>query len=146
MNLRSKKELAAKTFGVGKERIVFVNERIEEIKEAITKQDMRMLQKEGAIRIKEVKGRSKNIKKKRKKGFGNRRKNVNTRKQDYVKLTRKLRKVVADKKRKGEIENKEFKELRKKIRNKLFRSKAHLKDNLGGNKEYEKPKKKKKRK
>ncbi len=145
MNLRSKKQLAAKTFGVGKSRILFVNERLDEIKEAITKQDMRTLQKDGAIIIKEVKGRSKNIKKKSKKGFGNVRKNVNRRKKDYVILTRKLRKVIADKKRKGELEEKEIKELRQKIRNKTFRSKAHLKEYIG-DKEDEKPKKKKKRK
>lgn len=145
MNLRSKKQLAAKTFGVGKERISFVNERLEEIKEAITKQDMRMLQKDGAIIIKEVKGRSNNIRSKRKKGFGNIRKNVNSRKKDYIILTRKLRKVIADKKRKGELEEKEIKELRQKIRNKMFKSKSHLKEYIG-DKEHEKPKKKKKRK
>jgi large subunit ribosomal protein L19e len=145
MNLRAKKQLAAKTFGVGKERIAFVNERIEEVKEAITKQDMRNLQKEGAIIIKEIKGRSKNIKRKKKRGFARVRKNVNTRKRDYVILTRKLRKVLSDKKKKGEMEIKEIKELRKKIRNKMFKSKAHLKEYMGGI-ENENPKKKKKRK
>lgn len=145
MNLRTKKQLAAKTFGVGKERIIFVNERLEEIKEAITKQDMRMLQKDGAIIIKEISGRSKNVKKKSKKGFGNVRKNVNSRKKDYVILTRKLRKVLADKKIKGELGEKEIKELRQKIRNKMFKSKSHLKEYIG-EKEDEKPKKKKKRK
>lgn len=145
MNLRTKKQLAAKTFGVGKERIVFVNERLEEIKEAITKQDMRMLQKDGAIIIKEINGRSKNVNKKGKKGFGNVRKNVNSRKRDYVILTRKLRRLIADKKMKGELEGKEIKELRQKIRNKMFKSKSHLKEYIG-EKEDEKPKKKKKRK
>lgn len=145
MNLRSKKALAAKTFGVGKERILFVNERIEEIKEAITKQDMRNLHQDGAIIIKEVKGRSKNIKKKKKRGFTKIRKNVDTRKRDYVILTRKLRKVLSDKKKNGEVSEKEIKELRKKIRNKMFKSKAHLKEYMGGI-ENENPKKKKKRK
>jgi len=66
MNLRAKKQLAANTLGVGKGRIIFVNERLEEIKEAITKQDMRNLQKDGAIIIREVKGRSKNVNKHKK--------------------------------------------------------------------------------
>lgn len=145
MNLRSRKQLAANTFGVGKERIVFVNERIEEIKEAITKQDMRNLQKDGAIIIKEIGGRSKNIKKAKKKGMGNVRKHVNTRKKDYVILTRKLRKVVADKKKKGELKKEEAKKLREKIRDKMFKSKAHLKDHIGG-RESANTKKKKKRK
>lgn len=145
MNLRSKKQLAAKTFGVGKARIAFVNERIEEIKEAITKQDMRNLQKDGAIIIKEIKGRSKNVNKKKKRGMGNIRIKVNTRKRDYVILTRKLRKVLADKKSKGEIDRKEIKEIRKKIRNKMFKSKVHLKEYMGGFRN-EDTKKKKKRK
>lgn len=146
MNLRTKKNLAAKTFNVGKERIIFVNERIEEIKEAITKQDMRNLQKDGAIIIKEIKGRKKNIKKKKKRTKGNIRKNVNTRKRDYVTLTRKLRKFAAEKKKKGEISEKEIKELRKKIRNKMFKSKAHMKENIGGLIKNENTKKKKRRK
>jgi large subunit ribosomal protein L19e len=145
MNLRSKKQLAATTFGVGKGRIAFVNERMEEIKEAITKQDMRNLQKDGAIIIKEIKGRGKNIPKKRKRGIGKVRRRVNTRKKDYVILTRKLRKFIAEKKKKGELTIKEVKEIRKKIRNKMYKSKAHLKDNLGGLKN-ENSKKKKKRK
>ena len=144
MNLRAKKQLA-NTLGVGKERIVFVNERIEEIKEAITKQDIRDLKKDGAIIIKEIKGRKKNTAKKRRRGMGKVRRKVNTRKKDYVTLTRKLRKTLADKKRKGEIDRKEFKEIRKKIRNKIFKSKTHLKEYLGGSRN-EGTKKKKKRK
>ena len=145
MNLRAKKQLAAKTFGVGKERIVFVTERLDEIKEAITKQDMRDLKKEGAIVIKEIGGRSKNPSKKRKKGVGKIRRKVNKRKQRYVILTRKLRKFLAEKKKRGEISKEEVKEVRKKIRNKLYKSKAHLKDEVGGIKN-ENTKKKKKRK
>lgn len=145
MNLRSKKQLAARTFGVGKERIMFVNERIEEIKEAITKQDMRNLQKDGAIIIKEIKGRSKNVNKGKKRGMGNVRKNVNKRKRKYVILTRKLRKLLDEKKKRGEINKSKVKELRKKIRNKMFKSKAHMKEYMGGLKN-ENAKTKKKRK
>jgi large subunit ribosomal protein L19e len=145
MNLRSKKQLAANTLGVGKGRIVFVNERIEEIKEAITKQDMRNLQKDGAIIIREVKGRSKNVNKGKRRHVGKVRRKVNTRKRDYVILTRKLRKVIAEKKKKGEMNIKEIKDIREKIRNKMFRSKAHLKENIGGFND-ENTKKKKKRK
>ncbi|MEK6833049.1 MAG: 50S ribosomal protein L19e [Nanoarchaeota archaeon] len=143
MNLRAKKQLAANTFGVGKSRILFVNERIEEIKEAITKQDMRNLQKEGAIIIKEIKGRAKNIKNSRKRHVGKIRRKVNTRKRDYVILTRKLRKVMAERKKRGEISREELKEIREKIRNKLFRSKAHLNENMEVSKNENTKKKKK---
>src|SRR3989344_2566283 len=132
MNLKTKKELAAKTFHVGKERIMFVKERLEEIKEAITKQDIRDLHKEGAIKIKEIKGRKKIVNKKRKTSPGKVRQKVNQRKRDYVIMTRKLRKHLKELKSRGSISKEEIKELRKKIRNKAFRSKAHLKEFLGG--------------
>ena len=94
MNLRKKKQLAKNTLGIGENRIVFVKPRLDEIKEAITKQDIRDLVKSGAIIIKKIKGRKTVVKRKRRRGTGKIRMKVNTRKQDYVILTRKLRKYV----------------------------------------------------
>jgi len=130
MNLGKKKILASKALKVGKERIVFLKPRLEEIKEAITKQDIRDLKNEGAILVKEVKGR-KTVVKKSNRSTGNIRKKVNKRKQLYVILTRKLRKYVAGLKEQGRISREEFKDIRKKIRNKIFRSQAHLKKYAG---------------
>jgi len=129
MNLGKKKVLAAKTFKVGKKRIVFSNSRVSEIKEAITKQDIRDLKSDGAISIKEIKGRTK-VKKARKKGPGKIKKNVSKRKQEYVILTRKLRKYLAEMKKQNKISKEEFVDFRKKIRNKFFRSKLHLKEHI----------------
>lgn len=134
MNLRSKKALAARTFDVGKERIVFVNSRVNEIKEAITKQDIKDLKKDGAIIIKEVGGRKAVKKKSKKRGPGKIKKNVSKRKQEYVIMTRKLRSHVGELKKKGKMSNEEFKAIRKKIRNREFRNKAHLKEHLDENK------------
>ncbi len=127
MNLAKKKELAARTLKVGKERIVFLQSRLNEIKEALTKQDIRDLVKEGAISVKEVCGRRKHKKKKRRKSPGNIRKKVNKRKQEYVKLVRKLRGYVSELRKQGVLSREEVLDIRKKIRNKIFRSKAHLK-------------------
>jgi len=132
MNLGKKKALASRTLKVGKERIVFINERLDEIKEAITKQDIRDLKQERAIVVKEIKGRKKVEKRKRRRGLGKIKKKVNTRKKDYVIMTRKLRAYVKGLSNQGEISKEETKEIRKKIRNKDFRSKAHLKEYLGG--------------
>src|SRR4030043_2158625 len=96
MNLRKKKALAARTFKVGVERIEFLEPRLEEIKEAITKQDIRDLYKDGAIRIKNVKGRRTKKKIAKKRSKGNIRKRVNKRKKEYVIITRKLRKHLAE--------------------------------------------------
>lgn len=145
MNLRSKKQLAANALKVGKERIIFVNERIDEIKEAITKQDIRDLFQDKAIMVKPIKGRKTKPNKKKRRSAGNVRKKVNVRKKQYVIMTRKLRRHLAELKKQGKMDPKEVTALRKKIRNRTFKSKAHLKDYIGG-KKYEGIKKKKKRK
>jgi len=134
MNLSKKKILSARTLKVGKERIVFLKSRLNEIKEAITKQDIKDLKKDGVISVKEIKGRKKKIlnSKKKKKSTGNIRKNVNKRKQEYVILTRKLRRYAAEMKKQRKLSDDEVKEIRKKIRNRIFRSKAHLKEYIGG--------------
>ena len=58
-----KKKLTERTFGVGRERVVFVESRLGDIKEAITKQDIRDLYTDGAIIIKDIKGRKKVVRK-----------------------------------------------------------------------------------
>jgi large subunit ribosomal protein L19e len=131
MNLRAKKELSARALKVGKERIMFVHERKEEIKEAITKQDIKDLHKDGAVKIKEISGRKTKISK-RSRSPGNVRKKVNTRKQDYVIMTRKLRAYVKALRERGELGVEEAKDIRNKIRNKYFKSKANLKDYVLG--------------
>ncbi len=132
MNLSKKKKLAAKTLDVGKDRIVFLNSRLDEIKEVITKQDIRDLYKEGAIVIKEKRGRRKIKKKKRKIGPGKIKRKPDTRKQNYVVVVRKLRSYTSEMKRQGKITKEEFKNIRKKIRNREFRNKANLKEYIKG--------------
>jgi ribosomal protein L19E len=95
--------------------------------------------------VREVKGRKTNPGKKKRRSVGNVRKKVNVRKKQYVIMTRKLRRHLAELKKQGKIEPAEVKSLRKKIRNRIFKSKSHLKDYIGG-KKYEGTKKKKKRK
>ena len=131
MNIGKKKSLAIRTLKVGKERIVFLKPRLDEIKEAITKQDIRDLQKEGAIIVKDIKGRKK-VKKVNKRSTGNIRKKVNKRKKEYVIMTRKLRRYVAEMKKQGKLSKEEISDIRNKIRNRIFRSKAHLKTYIGG--------------
>ncbi len=132
MKLENKKELAARTLKIGKERIVFVSSRNKEIKEAITKQDMRDLVVDGAILIKEVKGRKKVVGRKNKRRDGKIKKSVNVRKKQYMIITRKLRGYIKNLKTQEKITREEFIEIRKKIRNKLFKSLAHLKEYIGG--------------
>ncbi len=131
MNLSKKKDLARRTLGIGRERIIFLESRLEDIKEAITKQDIRDLQKEGAILIREIRGKRK-AKKKRKRSTGNIRKKVKRRKKDYVIMTRKLRKYVSEMKKMGKISKEDVIDIMKKIRNRIFISKSHLREHING--------------
>jgi large subunit ribosomal protein L19e len=127
-SLNKKKLLAQRTLKIGKGRIKFVDSRLEEIKEAITKQDIKDLVDNGAIIILNEKGRKKIVRRKVRRGPGKVRKKVNTRKKDYVILTRKLRKYMVEMRKQGRLSAEEVKEIRKKIRNKEYRSLAHMKE------------------
>ena len=115
---------------MGKGRICFDEDRLDEIKEAITKQDIKDLHKQGIIKIKEIKGRKKVKKRKTKRGPGKIKKRVNKRKQEYVKITRKLRGYIKEMEKQEKINKEEYKDLRKKIRARIFKSKAQLKEFL----------------
>lgn len=129
MNLQKKKKLVARTLLVGTDKVVIDSERMDEIKEAITRQDVRDLVKSGAIRIKDPKGRRTNVKRKRRR-IGKVKIKVNTRKKDYVIMTRKLRAYIKELKIQGKIDNNLYRELRKKIRNKAFKSKRQLRETI----------------
>lgn len=151
MNLDKKKKLAERTFGIGKSKIVFVESRLEDIKEAITKQDIRDLYKDGAIIIKEKIGR-RIVTKSKNRSKGNVRKKIKKRKRNYIVLTRKLRRYISDIKKQGKVSSAVLKDIRKKIRNKTFKNKMQLKEQIEGAKKWkehisnENVKKKKKRK
>jgi len=130
MNLRKKKMLAAKTLGVGKNKIVFVKSRIDEIKEAITKQDIRDLYNEGAILIRQVMGRRKVERKRKKISVGNVRKKIKARKRKYIIMTRKLRKHLKEWGKNKETSRTQVEGVRKKIKNKEFKNKFNLNEYL----------------
>lgn len=130
MNLEKKKFLAAKTLGIGKNRIAFNTSRLQEVKEVMTKQDIRDLYNSGAIFIKEIKGRRKNEKRKTRRRHGSIRKRKKEGKRNYVLLTRKLRKHLAELRKQGRLAREQHYTLRKEIRASHFKSKAHLKERV----------------
>jgi len=131
MNLKKKKKLIARTLGIGVKRIKLDSEMSEEIKEAITRQDIKDLKKEKIIKIREKIGRRKKKKRKTKRRMGSRKKKVNRRKQDYVSLTRKLRNYAKKLKDRGEVSKEEYYDLRKKIRARTFRDFSRLREEIG---------------
>lgn len=138
MNLGKKKQLAAEVLNVGKNKIKFASDKLSEIKEAITKQDIRDLYKEGFISIKPTIGKKKKNKRKTRIGPGNIKIKVKHRKRDYVNITRKLRKYLKELLRQGKIDSETYWDLRKKIKTRYFKSKAYLKEYLATTKEIKK--------
>lgn len=130
MKLEKKRELASRALGIGKNRIVFNTFRLSELKEAITKQDIKDLKEQGVIIIKEVKGRKTKQKKKTRRRAGSVKKKVKNSKQTYVKLTRKLREYLKKLKDNDKISRDDFYMLRKEIRASSFRSLAHIKERI----------------
>ena len=130
MQLTKKKNLAAKVLKVGKGRVIFIKEHLPEIKEAITRMDISDLHKNGAIQIREINGRKKIVGRKNRRKVGKIKKKVNTRKAEYVTVTRKLRKFVRGLIRTGGIDKEKNREIRKQIRARKFKSKRHLNESL----------------
>ena len=132
MQLNKKKELAARTLKVGKGRIVFNKERLDEIKEAITKQDIKELKQSGAIMINEISGRRNLSDKKRKtrRRVGSIKIKVNKKKAIYMAITRKLRIFLSELRKKKIVTSDEYLKLRKEIRAHSFKSKANFKERL----------------
>jgi len=131
MQLSKKKALAAKVLKVGKNRIFFADGSLNEIKEAITRQDIIDLNKSGAIQVKDVKGRKTKVKRKHRRGVGKVKKKVNKSKTEYATMTRKLRTFAKHLLKTGKIEKEKHREIRRMIRARRFKSKRHLNDSLG---------------
>ncbi len=97
--LNLQRKLASKILECGTNKVWFDQDRLEDIREAITAEDIRELIRDGAIKGKITKGvkaraaksRSLRKRKKRKRGLGKRKKMLRKRKGDYVKSIRKLR-------------------------------------------------------
>lgn len=130
MKLEKKKDFAAKTLGVGKGRLVFNNARLADIKEAITRQDIRDLASQGAITIMDANGRKQHVARKRRRGFGSVRKRPVDKKREYIIITRKLRAFVAHLKIQGKISEEKYEKLRKQIRARAYKSLAQMKEHL----------------
>ncbi|MEK6840626.1 MAG: 50S ribosomal protein L19e [Nanoarchaeota archaeon] len=131
MNLGKKKKLAMRTLDIGESRIVFLKSRLEEIKDAITKQDIRDLVKSGAIIIKEKKGR-RSVEREKSRSVGNVHQKAREKKREYIILTRKLRRYMKSLLSLGNISKENLAEIRKKIRNRDFKSISGIKEHIRG--------------
>jgi len=130
MKLENKKFLAAKALKVGVNRVRFNRERLAEVKEAITKQDILDLSKDGAIKVIEIKGTKTRVKRKTRRRKGSIKIKVKTKKQEYMAITRKLRAYLKTQRDKEKINPEIYSKLRKEIRARKFKSLAQMKDRI----------------
>ena len=138
MNLTTQKRLAAQVLKCSPKRIVFDFTKLDEIKEAITKADIRALVIEGAITKKSVKGISRVRARKRhvqrtlgrQRGYSTRKGKKTARlprKREWINRVRLQRNLISNLKERKLIDNKTFRDLYQKIKGGFFRNKRHLK-------------------
>jgi large subunit ribosomal protein L19e len=127
MKLEGKKDLVARALGVGKGRIAFNVQRLEEIKQAITKQDIKDLVESGAINIKEIKGRIA-VEKRGRRRAGSIRKKIKSGKRGYITITRKLRRYLQS--IRAKMPNERYVLLRQEIKMHSFPNLAHFKERI----------------
>ena len=136
VNLKSKKQLVSRIVGVGVNRVRFDNDHLDDIADAITRDDIRSLITANTITIKSFKGtsrgraktkRSQKAKRGATQGSKKGRKGAReTKKTAYVNKVRALRYILKIAKDRKEIDNEIFKSIYKKIVGNTIRNKAHL--------------------
>jgi large subunit ribosomal protein L19e len=138
MKLHVQKRLAASVSKRSKKKISIDNSRLEDVKEAITRFDIKSLIKDKAIKVKPIKGSSKvrtrkiqeQKKKGRRKGHGSRKGKATarlSRKESWMIRIRNQREFLHELKSKNMLENKDFRDLYNKAKGGYFRSKRHIK-------------------
>ena len=136
--LELQKRIAASVLKIGKSRVWFDPSRIDDIREAITKDDIRALIKEKAIKKMPKKGRKrragklrqKRKRKGRRRGFGKKKKIVKKRKKDYMIKIKNLRKYIKQLKNEGIINAKESRRLLGLAKAGMFKSKKDIKEKI----------------
>ncbi len=130
MKLENKKTFAANVLGVGKGRIIFNKLRLSEIKEAMTRQDIKDLFTSGAISIAEIKGRRKVKRRINRRRAGSRRQPAINKKKLYTTTVRKLRAYLSELRKSEKVTEEQFLKLRNEIRASAFKDKAHFKERI----------------
>ena len=138
MNLTTQKRLAASILKVGLNRVWIDPERMEEVSMAITREGVKQLINNGAIKAKPQKGissyRSKKLAEQKKKGKRKGRGSVkgakkarNPKKQEWMTTIRALRKDLKEMRDANEIDDTTYRKLYKMAKGGAFRSKSYMK-------------------
>lgn len=137
MGMKTVRRIAASILGVGEKRVRFKPDALEEIKEAMTREDVRALISKGLIWAEPEKGTSRararklheQKKKGRRRGHGSRKGKRGARmkrKRAWVLRVRGQRKLLRALKGKGLIKPRVYRKVYRMIKGGYFKSKAHL--------------------
>jgi len=149
MNLRNQRRISAQLLKVGTKKVYFDPENLSEIKEAITKHDIRGLINQKIIKVKQTKQQSKSRTRKlrqqkrkgRRKGKGSRKGKRTARiprKRQWIQKMRTQKKLIKELKQKTLVSAKTYKDVYKKLNTGFFRSRRHIKLYLTENKLFKK--------
>jgi len=142
MRITSQKRLASKVLKVPQSKVKFNSLYLADIKEAITKTDIRQLVSKGVIGVKaameasrsRARKRNEQRKKGRQKGYGSRKGTNNARspvKQEWMIRVRLLRSFLKELRDKELITTSTYRDLYRKAKGGFFRNKRHLKLYMG---------------
>ena len=139
--LKTQRRIASNVLGVGESRVWLDPSKFKDIKEAITRADIEGLISKGVIKKKELKGQSRararvlHEKKRRghRKGIGSRKGEKSARmKFEWIDKVRALRNELFKQRKQGKIDQKEFRQLYKKIKGNSFHSVNHMRNYIEG--------------
>ncbi|MDD5111402.1 MAG: 50S ribosomal protein L19e [Candidatus Altiarchaeota archaeon] len=141
MNLSNQRRTAAKLMKAGVNRVQFNKDRISDAAEAITREDIRSLIRNGVITLKPEKSTSRSraksrLAEKRKgrhKGYGKRKARGKARlggKEAWIKKVRALRDELSKLKQEKKLHEGEYRKLYRQIKGNLYHSRRHLLESL----------------
>ncbi|MFH1404365.1 MAG: 50S ribosomal protein L19e [Candidatus Altiarchaeota archaeon] len=141
MNLTSQKKIAAKLMKVGETRVQFNPDRIDEVSDALTREDVRYLISSGAITSRQVRGvsrgraRDKDERKSkgRSKGQGNRSGKKyarESRKAKWVSKIRAIRDELCKLRDDGKLDKTLYRKLYRQANGNYFQSRRHLREHI----------------
>ena len=139
--LKTQRRIASDVLNVGESRVWLDPSKFKDIKEAITRADIEGLISKGMIKKKELVGQSRSRarilheKKRRghRKGVGSRKGEKSARmKFEWIDKVRALRNELFKQRKQGKIDQKEFRQLYKKIKGNSFHSVNHMRNYIEG--------------
>lgn len=142
MNLSNQRRMAASMLKCGVNRVWMDPDRVEDLSEAVTRNDVRGLINSGLIKALRKRGisggrikkRKEQKKKGKRKGVGSRKGSRYarlTKKRRWIQRTRALRKMLKELRDNKQIDKKIYRKMYRQVSGGMFKSKVHLKSHLG---------------